>query len=145
MHRRRHTLVNTRDLRGIPRRESIPFSGGEFIVIDGPHSGLRVRIGEGVTTVGRTEENDLALTLDRGVSRRHAAAEWVGDRLYLRDLSSTNGTLVNGVLAQGRVTLSNLDVVSVGRSILQVVFDEPPRGIVYELTDPEETHADRSG
>lgn len=139
MERRRHTLLNTRDLRDLRRRETPPFCGGEFIVIDGPHCGLRVRVGEGVTTLGRAEENHLPLTSDRGVSRRHAVVEWVDERLYLRDLSSTNGTLLNGALAQGRVTLSNLDVISLGRSVVQIVFDDPPAAVVYEIADSPDT------
>lgn len=141
----RHTLQNTKDLREEQRRETKPFRGGELIVIDGPHSGLRVRVVEGVMTIGRHEGNHVPLTLDRGVSRRHAVVEWEGQCLYLRDLSSTNGTYVNGVLAQGRVVLGDLDVITVGRSIIQVVFEEPSSSPVYELRDHSETDGPPSG
>jgi len=47
---------------------------------------------------GRAPEVDLAPhhAYDSGVSRQHAALYQVGDYLYLEDLSSRNGTFVNG-------------------------------------------------
>jgi len=47
---------------------------------------------------GRAPEIDLTphRAYDRGVSRQHAALYQVGDYLYLEDLSSRNGTFVNG-------------------------------------------------
>lgn len=141
----RHTILHTKDLWDRKRHEARPFVGGEFIVVDGPHCGLRVTVGEGAMTVGRTEDNHIALTRDLGVSRRHAVVEWIDDRLYIRDLSSTNGTFVNGSLAQGRVTLAHLDVVAMGRSVLQIVFSERSDDTVYELEEREETPQGESG
>ncbi|MBN1425799.1 FHA domain-containing protein [Candidatus Fermentibacteria bacterium] len=136
---RRHTRAETRDLRQLRPRDPPAFDGGEFIAVDGPHCGLRARLGNGATSLGRSDDNGIALTLDAGVSRRHALVEWVGQRLYLRDLSSTNGTRVNGVLVQGKVGLSHLDVVSLGGTSLQIVFDDPGVVPVYELPDSDET------
>ncbi len=95
--------------------------------------------------IGRAEESEIALTLDRQVSRRHAVVEWVGDRLYLRDLSSTNGTMLNGAQIQGRVTLAENDIVVVGRSVLQLVFYPEASPKVYELGGGEETPEEASG
>jgi pSer/pThr/pTyr-binding forkhead associated (FHA) protein len=141
----RYTLRETQDLRGPQRRVSSTFSGGEFIVVGGPHSGMRVPITEGVTTIGRSEENTIALTLDRGVSRRHAVVEWAEGHLHLRDWSSTNGTHVNGKLVQGRVVLSHLDVVTVGKTSLQLLYSEPTTRQVYELRDTDETPENGTG
>ncbi|MEY2482625.1 MAG: hypothetical protein QOK24_1153 [Verrucomicrobiota bacterium] len=46
-------------------------------------------------TIGRSPENSICLD-DISVSSRHAELTMVGDVCHLRDLDSTNGTLVNG-------------------------------------------------
>ena len=46
-------------------------------------------------TIGRSPENSIRLE-DVSVSGRHAALMLVGENCYLKDLNSTNGTLVNG-------------------------------------------------
>ena len=46
-------------------------------------------------TIGRAPENMIRLE-DNSVSGRHAELVLVADNCYLKDLGSTNGTLVNG-------------------------------------------------
>lgn len=46
-------------------------------------------------TIGRAPENSIRLE-DTSVSGRHAQLVVVGENCYLKDLGSTNGTLVNG-------------------------------------------------
>jgi pSer/pThr/pTyr-binding forkhead associated (FHA) protein len=46
-------------------------------------------------TIGRAPENSIRLD-DVSVSGRHAELALVSDNCYLKDLGSTNGTLVNG-------------------------------------------------
>ncbi len=145
MRRSRHTLRQTRDLRTPQPRDPIVFRGGEFIVIEGPHAGLRVRVADHVTTIGRDEESTLPLTLDASVSRLHAVVEWGENRLYVRDRSSTNGTRVNSRPIQGRTALSNLDVIEVGRSVLQLIFDLPDEPPIYELDEDSETNIGATG
>ena len=106
---------------------------------------MRVPITEHVTTIGRSEDNTIALTLDRGVSRRHAVVEWAEGHLHIRDWSSTNGTHVNGKLVQGRAVLSHLDVVEVGKTSLQLIYEEPTTRQVYELRDHDETPENAAG
>src|SRR5262245_53723720 len=60
---------------------------GRLVTARGPGAALRL---------GRGPDNDLVLH-DDGVSRQHAIVEAVGGKLILRDLESTNGTIVNGV------------------------------------------------
>jgi|GEM_PF-2782327 len=135
----RQTYRATRDLRGPKPRDHISFPGGEFIVIEGPHAGLRIRIEETLLTIGRESDNSIPLSMDSSVSRRHAVVEWVENKLFIRDRSSTNGTAVNGELIQGRATLSNLDIVKVGKSALQLIYDTPSEPEVYVIHDEDET------
>jgi pSer/pThr/pTyr-binding forkhead associated (FHA) protein len=51
-------------------------------------------VGETVT-IGRSPENSIRLE-DVSVSGRHAELMLMGESCYLKDLGSTNGTLVNG-------------------------------------------------
>ena len=46
-------------------------------------------------TIGRSPENTIQLE-DTSVSGRHAEVVVVGESCYLKDLGSTNGTVVNG-------------------------------------------------
>ena len=46
-------------------------------------------------TIGRAPENSIRLE-DTSVSGRHAEIVVVGDNCYLKDIGSTNGTMVNG-------------------------------------------------
>lgn len=56
----------------------------------------------GRLTIGRSNDCDLVLD-EPQMSRRHAAIESSGDIVILRDLGSSNGTLVNGVRVRDAV------------------------------------------
>ena len=68
-----------------------------------------------ICTVGRSSESaDLCLS-DDTVSRLHARFELIGDNLTLRDLGSTNKTIVSGQeIGSGPVSVSPSDKVYVG-------------------------------
>jgi adenylate cyclase len=51
---------------------------------------------EGPVTIGRTEESTICV-LHKSLSRRHARLEQDGNRVFLVDLDSKNGTFVNEV------------------------------------------------
>jgi pSer/pThr/pTyr-binding forkhead associated (FHA) protein len=54
---------------------------------------------------------------DVGVSRRHAEVRREGDEVFLVDLGSTNGTMLNGRPVE-RVRLTPGDRITCGRSVL---------------------------
>ena len=66
-------------------------------------------------SIGRAAECDLTIA-DMTVSRVHATLERTSDGWLLTDLSSTNGTRVNGWRARGRVPVKAGDVVSFGNA-----------------------------
>ncbi len=85
---------------------------------------------------------DLDLTaldaLDLGVSRRHALLRPTTNNLYLIDLGSTNGTLINGsVLGRGAHSLALHDHISLGKLNMRVRYLEVIRGQTPALA-PEE-------
>jgi pSer/pThr/pTyr-binding forkhead associated (FHA) protein len=79
------------------------------------------------TVIGR-EFGDILLPEDLNVSRIHFALVADGGGLYLEDLRSSNGTLLNGVkIPPGRrYLLSNNDVITAGDSAIKVEFKGGP-------------------
>ncbi len=87
-----------------------------LFVIRGRDQGTRFQLEEAVHTVGRTQGNSVRLH-DTEVSRAHAELVRRGDAYLLRDLSSSNGTFVNGQPATDRELVSG-DQLQFGRSLL---------------------------
>jgi tetratricopeptide (TPR) repeat protein len=69
--------------------------------------------------VGR-EEGDLVLSSDEALSRRHFRVFSEEGRLWLEDLHSTNGTLVNGYQISARAELHRGDRIKAGGTLLEV-------------------------
>ncbi len=69
-----------------------------------------------ILSIGRDPSNDLVLP-DAMVSRRHAVIEYRGSQFYLRDCSSSNGSLVNGDRVSER-SLRDGDLVAIGTARL---------------------------
>jgi len=91
-----------------------------------PSGDRRFVLPEGNTLVlGRDPTSDLPL-FDPGVSRRHAEVRAVGAAVHLQDLSSRNGTWVNGQRV-GKAQVRVGDLVSFGPVELAVVAEAAPR------------------
>jgi pSer/pThr/pTyr-binding forkhead associated (FHA) protein len=73
-------------------------------------------------TIGRTEQNDVALEGDEFASARHVRIEPRRDGVWVQDLGSTNGTFVNAVQLDRPRKLVHGDVVRVGETELR--FEE---------------------
>ncbi len=89
-------------------------------VLSGPHVG-RTFIFEQHDTflIGRSDTAHLYLPDDRFFSRHHCLLEIAPPRCFVRDLSSTNGTYVNGVKVQ-ETYLKNGDQIQGGQTVLAV-------------------------
>ena len=89
-----------------------------------------------MTLLGRGTDCDLRL-VDPGVSRHHAELRVENDQVVLVDLSSTNGTFVNGQPIR-RVALTDGTHVSLGRTTLIFQQDgqdrEDGQGTAYSRT-----------
>jgi pSer/pThr/pTyr-binding forkhead associated (FHA) protein len=71
-------------------------------------------------TVGRAGDNALVLAGDEFASGRHARVEAGRDGIWILDLDSTNGTLVNGERIDGRRRLRDGDLVRIGDTELRL-------------------------
>jgi pSer/pThr/pTyr-binding forkhead associated (FHA) protein len=75
-------------------------------------------------TIGRSEQNALALPWDREVSRVHATLERVGDEwTFVDDGRARNGSYIDGERVHGRMRLSDGSAIGVGRTV--IVFRSP--------------------
>jgi eukaryotic-like serine/threonine-protein kinase len=72
-----------------------------------------------VTTIGRTNGNDLIIS-GRTVSRRHARFWFDTNRWYIADMQSANGTLVNNLRIQPNqaIPLNDGDIINFGDEIV---------------------------
>jgi two-component system response regulator GlrR len=85
------------------------------------------------TVVGSAAQADLVID-DRTVSRLHAELEPRDDGLWARDLSSRNGTVVDGVRV-GLARIGDRSRVKLGAA--ELLFDDPPVETSVELSSEE--------
>ena len=84
---------------------------------NGPMGGRSYLFHQDMTTIGRTNGNDLIIS-GRTVSRRHARLWFDNGRWYLEDLQSANGTLVNNVRIYQPTQLKDGDLISFGDELV---------------------------
>ncbi|HEU5181332.1 MAG TPA: FHA domain-containing protein [Candidatus Polarisedimenticolia bacterium] len=90
-------------------------------VIGGPMDGMSRRSAGESLSIGRTEENDLAIPFDLSVSGKHARVVIDAGQYWLEDLGSTNGTFLGEGRIQGRVLIALGTVFVVGRTTLELM------------------------
>ena len=91
-----------------------------------------------VTTVGRSSTNRVVVR-DEVCSRNHSEVFQSGDRWLLRDLSSRNGTLVNGVTVEGDWPLEEGQIIQIGNCDLGFTSD-----LLHAFPEPESTSQDNT-
>jgi len=75
--------------------QQVPASFVRLVITAGPGRGKAFVLKDFPAVIGRQEDCAVVFS-DGSVSRRHARLEREGDRFFLTDLHSTNGTRVNG-------------------------------------------------
>jgi serine/threonine-protein kinase len=89
-------------------------------VIAGPQTGRAFVFDQHDTfMIGRSEDAHFCLSQDRFFSRHHCILEIAPPQAFLRDLSSTNGTFVNGMRVE-TAYLKSGDRIQGGETILEV-------------------------
>lgn len=97
---------------------------GRMWVVGGVHRGKIFRIDRTEVLIGRATEADVQFP-DRSVSRHHCKIKRNGETWWIEDLTSTNGTIVNGSLLARTGLLNHGDEVMAGLS--RFVFQEGDR------------------
>src|SRR3954469_701274 len=85
----------------------------ELVIVQGRSVSSTLKLGEGVTTIGRHDECNLRIKSSQ-VSRRHCELFEKKGLLLVKDLGSSNGTLVNGKRIQAQRVLEPGDELSIG-------------------------------
>ncbi len=133
-------------------------------------SGLRIRthddkvknvtLDRDVFSLGRAQDNDLSFPDEGSLSRNHLILEREGDRWFVTDRESTNGTFLNGTrlknrhlfergdrLVAGRLTITGVDTG--GDASAPVVFvpgdSSTPRTPMTIMTSLEDLLAGKTG
>ena len=96
-----------------PGPAELPSAG--FVLISRTDALVRHAIREGVTAIGRAQENDIVIS-DVLVSRHHARITLDQGDCRITDLGSGNGTFVNGDRLNGTAGLRPGDVVRIADS-----------------------------
>ena len=86
-----------------------------FVLISRTNALVRHAVREGLTAIGRAQENDIVIT-DALVSRHHAQITLDGGTCQITDLGSGNGTFLNGERINGSKCLRPGDVVRIADS-----------------------------
>src|SRR5688572_24324051 len=94
----------------------------KIVVISGPNRGTSYPLQAGEVIVGRQSSSSIALSSSK-VSKQHCAIQVQGEDILLRDLGSSNGTFVNGVLTKAK-KLKLGDRISIGEFVLEVVLQK---------------------
>jgi pSer/pThr/pTyr-binding forkhead associated (FHA) protein len=84
-------------------------------------------------TIGRSASNHVVLR-DHRISRLHARLEWDGEEVRLVDLSSANGTFLNGT-RHDTGALKAGDLVAIGPFRLKVVILEA-ESVTFSTPNP---------
>ena len=95
-------------------------SGASVRVMQGFFEGLELSVDRDWMVVGRGRGADLLIT-EPTISRAHAAIGFDGEEFFVEDLSSTNGTSVNGK-RKPRTALNSGDEIQLGKLRLRVTL-----------------------
>jgi len=112
----------------------------KLVAVAGPLRGEEFLLSnEEENLVGRDEDNTISIPLP-GISSKQFSVEVTGDTAYLKDLGSSNGTLVNGALVRS-ATIKDKDKIVLPDCILQVVYLKENIILVKKKLEDEEEEA----
>jgi pSer/pThr/pTyr-binding forkhead associated (FHA) protein len=103
-----------------------------LVVIEGPSAGSEYELNSLSYVIGRSSDADLTLN-DDAMSGNHAAIELGSSGFKIRDMGSTNGTLVNGSKVNA-ADLKHGDKIKIGEHTLQYLVEKKERAGSYDLS-----------
>ena len=89
-----------------------------IVIISGKMAGRLFKLSAGATVIGRGTDTTIRVE-DEGISRRHVQVILTpDDKVFIEDMGSTNGTIVNDKKTDGRVQLENGDRIELGSTTI---------------------------
>ncbi len=94
----------------------------ELHIIEGPMKGQTFALEGETVFIGRSLKNDVDIK-DSAISRKQIKIFRIGEKIFVEDLKSTNGTFINGeMITPGEgFEVWEGDTISIGNSVLQLV------------------------
>ena len=117
-----HEEDDENEITAVLGREAKKQAVRRLVLSTGPHAGEQFELSTDTITLGRARDNDIPLSLDKEVSRRHAVMTLEGDRYVVQDQNSLNGTYVNNQRISGPQPLEDGDVIFIGVS--DIIYQE---------------------
>lgn len=109
-------------------------------IVDGVDGERRIAV-DGELTLGRAEDAGLVID-DPEISRVHAVIAHTADGIEIRDLSSLNGTWVNGERINTPTALAPGDVVKIGKTRVEVLVAGGPASAPAARASPTPVEAE---
>jgi hypothetical protein len=96
--------------------------------------GLNFELMGGTVFVGRSSKNDIQIK-DSTISRKQFKIFTIGNKFFIEDLKSTNGTLINDemITPGDGYEMSEGDTIFIGNTVLRLA--EVPVGEISDVTD----------
>ena len=70
--------------------------------------------------IGRSQENEIIVN-DPFVSNKHSKIFFENKKIYLKDLESTNGTVLNNKTIEEEIEILDGDIIEIGRVTFRVI------------------------
>jgi pSer/pThr/pTyr-binding forkhead associated (FHA) protein len=116
-----------------------------LVVIKGPMLGRNFELKGEMAFVGRSAKNDIQIK-DSAISRKHLKVFRIGKKIFVEDLRSTNGTMINDEpIAPGEgFEVEEKDIISIGHTVIRL--DELPltEGLDAKISEARQ-HKEDSG
>ena len=91
----------------------------KLYIVSGKYEHLSLGLKDQITYIGRSPENDIQIS-DNYVSRRHLELNKKGDKYFIKDLNSANGTFLNGKKIRSEVArrVKEGDTIVIGMTLI---------------------------
>ena len=108
------------------RDRTIPLSGNKFIVLENTKNSECIFRNElrDTLTMGREKINDICISDDKTIGRKHCVLYTKDDCVYVHDLGSVNTTVVNGNKISQDTLISNGDIIELGKTSFKVLLSD---------------------
>ena len=102
-----------------------PMTSPCFHILDGDRAGVQIELDQFPFTIGRARDCNFVID-SSDVSRLHAQFDFDHQQVYITDLGSTNGTMLNNMVLEPKkkMRLRAGDEINVG-NVTRLFFDDP--------------------
>jgi class 3 adenylate cyclase len=108
-------------------RNSVLLPTIRLLVTKGGDEGKILETSSFPILIGRDGNNDFPLKKDTNISRIHAEINIKARKLWLTDMGSTNGSIVNNVRVKNKAEISNGSVIILGKTWIKISLLRGPK------------------